>query len=124
MKSTPCIPVYSSRGDVDAFLVYPYLFNRQGEWIGFVTPRREVYSVSGEYVGYLTDEPRILRPRVVEPPRPPLPPPPRPERLLAPPTVPLAPLMRELSYDTLDVLQDEPERLHTPDMGELRPDMD
>ena len=37
------IPVYTSRGDAEAFLVYPYLFNRLGEWSGWVTAERQVY---------------------------------------------------------------------------------
>ena len=64
------IPIYSSRGDVEAFLVFPYLFNRNGEWIGFVTPQREVYSVFGEYVGALTNDPRIIRKRAMDAPPP------------------------------------------------------
>ena len=41
------IPLYTSKGDVEAFLDYPYLFNRSGEWIGWVLPDRDVYSVLG-----------------------------------------------------------------------------
>jgi hypothetical protein len=57
------IPIFSSRGEVEAFLVFPNLFNRSGEWIGWVTPQREVYSVLGNYVGFLTNDPRIVRKR-------------------------------------------------------------
>ena len=57
MSEHRLIPVYNSRGDVEAFLVFPYLFNRNGEWIGCVTPQREVYSVLGNYVGSLTNDP-------------------------------------------------------------------
>ena len=57
------IPVYNSKGDAEAFLEYPYLFNRNGEWVGFVSQKREVYSVLGYYVGFLTNDPRILRKR-------------------------------------------------------------
>jgi len=32
--------------------------------------------------------------------------------------------MREITYSTIDVLLDEPERLHTLDRGELREDLD
>jgi hypothetical protein len=45
-------------------------------------------------------------------------------RITVPASFPLAPLMAELPYDVIDVLQDEPEQLHTTDAGELRPDMD
>jgi len=118
------IPIYTSKGDAEAFLVYPYLYNRLGEWIGWVTPHREVYSVLGYYVGEITSEPRILRKRVVDPPKPRKRPPAPPPKIAPPATVPLAPMMRELSYETIDILLDEPERLHTADAGELREDLD
>ncbi|RPH59731.1 MAG: hypothetical protein EHM81_07665 [Chloroflexi bacterium] len=117
------IPIYTSRGDAEAFLVYPYLFNRQGEWTGFVTPQREVYSVLGYYVGALTNDPRILRKRSAED-KPRLKPPAAPPRLRVPSTIPLAKMMGALSFETIDVLENEPERLHTLDSGEFRQDMD
>ncbi len=61
MSGHRIIPIYSSRGEVEAFLVFPYLFNQSGEWIGCVTSQREVYSVLGAYVGVLTNDPRIVR---------------------------------------------------------------
>jgi len=117
------IPVFSSRGDADVFLVYPYLYNRQGEWVGFVTPGREVYSVLGYYVGTLTNDPRILRKRSQEE-RPRLRPPAAPGRIRIPSGNPLPRLMGDISFEMLDVLQDCPELLHTLDAGEFRPDMD
>jgi len=122
--SSPVIPIYTSRGDADAFLRYPYLFNRRGEWIGWVTPQREVYSVLGYYVGMLTNDPRIIRKRTQDPqPRQKAPAPPT-ERLRIPASVPLPRLMSDLSHEMVDVLQDDPERLHTVDSGELRADLD
>ncbi|HEY5728634.1 MAG TPA: hypothetical protein VIS72_01190 [Anaerolineales bacterium] len=118
------IPIYSSKGDADAFLVFPFLFNRSGEWIGWVTPRREVYSVMGYYVGTLSDDARIVRKRAEDETRPRVQPPPRPGKITTPPSVPLAPLMSDLPHSLIDVLQEEPERLHTADSGELREDMD
>ncbi len=118
------IPIYNSKGDAEAFLVYPHLFNRNGDWIGWVTPKRDVYSVLGYYVGYLTDEPRILRKRVTSTLQPRLKPPAPPKRISPPATVPLAPMMKEITYSIVDVLLDEPERLHTLDVGELREDLD
>ena len=120
----PLIPVYNSKGDVDAFLAYPYLFNRTGDWIGFVTPQREAYSVLGYYVGTLSDEPRILRKRVTATLKARLQPPAPPNKISPPATVPLAPLMKEITYSIVDVLLEEPERLHTLDVGELREDLD
>jgi hypothetical protein len=118
------IPVYSSRGDTEAFLAYPYIYNRSGDWIGWVTARREVYSVLGFYVGYLSDDPRILRKRATSTLKPRLTPPGKPPRIRPPATVPLAPMMSELTHSVIDVLVDEPERLHTMDTGELREDID
>ena len=118
------IPLYTSKGDAEAFLLYPYIFNRLGDWIGFITPQREIYSIMGYYVGFLTDDKRIIRNRVTNTLKPRLDPPPLPGKVYPPATVPLAPLMRELTHSQVDVLLDEPERLHTPDSGELRPDLD
>ena len=118
------IPIYTSRGDLGAFLVYPHLFNIQGDWIGWVTQEREVYSVLGYYVGYLTNDPRILRKRVIEETKPKRIPPTHPEHIQPMATVPLARLMSELSHDTIDILMEEPDNLHTMDMGELREDID
>jgi hypothetical protein len=120
----PIIPIYTSRGNAEAFLAYPHLFNLQGEWVGFVTPEREVYSVLGFYVGYLNNDPRILRKRVLEITKPRLAPPTHPLKVYPPATFPLAPLMSELYQDTMDVLLEEPERLHTVDTGDLREDLD
>jgi hypothetical protein len=118
------IPLYTSKGDVEAFLAYPYIFNRIGEWIGFITPQREIYSVMGYYVGVLSEDRRILRKRATNTLKPRLDPPPSPGKVYPPATVPLAPLMRELTHSQVDVLLEEPERLHTRDSGELRPDLD
>ena len=118
------IPIYASNGEAEAFLVFPYLFNRTGEWIGFVTPKREVYSVMGVFVGTLTNDPRITRRRSESETGGRLKPPPKPGRISTPSSVPLAPMMSDLPHSLIDVLQDQPERLHTPDSGELREDMD
>jgi hypothetical protein len=118
------IPVYSSRGEAEAYLIFPHLFNRNGEWIGWITPKREIYSVLGFYVGILTDDARIVRKRSEDETRPHLKPPPTPAKITVPANVPLAPMMKDLTHSLVDVLQDEPERLHTLDSGELRQDMD
>jgi len=124
MTKISIIPVYTSRGDTGAFLQYPYLFNRSGEWIGFVTPKREVYSVLGDYVGTLTDDPRILSKRATSTFRARLQPPPPPGRIAPPANVPLPRMMSELSHSLIDILMDAPERLHTMDTGEFRQDLD
>jgi hypothetical protein len=118
------MPIYTTRGDAEAFLVYPYIFNRNGEWIGWVTREREVYSLLGTYVGYLSNDPRILRKRAVDDIKPRLAPPPPPPRLRVPATTPLPRMMSELSHETIDVLEEAPELLHTVDAGEFREDLD
>jgi hypothetical protein len=118
------VPLYTSNGDVGAYLSYPHIYNTLGEWIGFCTREREIYSVIGNYVGYLSDDQRLLRQRSSTAARPRVQPPSRPPRLIPPAMVPLAPMMRELTQSTVDVLLEEPEHLHTADMGELRPDLE
>jgi hypothetical protein len=118
------IPIYSSRGDLGAYLVYPYIFNQNGEWVGWVTGKREVYSVLGSYIGWLSDDPRILRRRSYDFSKPRITPPQPPNRIRVGATVPLAPMMPELTYATVDVLEEEPERLSTGDAHELKEDMD
>lgn len=118
------IPIYTSRGEAEAFLVFPYIFNRSGEWVGWATPQREIYSVLGYYVGTLTNDARIVRKRSEDDMKPRLQPPPKPGKISTPASIPLAPLMQDLTYSIIDVLQDEPERLHTLDGGEFRQDMD
>jgi hypothetical protein len=117
------IPVYTTRGDAEAFLVYPYLHNRTGEWIGWVTADRNVYSVLGFYVGELTAEPRIIRKRITATLKSRKTPPPVPKHLALPATIPLPPMMGDLRFGVMDVLMDEPERLHTMDSGDLRQDV-
>lgn len=117
------IPIYDSKGDAGAFMEYPYIFNRNGDWVGFVTSRREVYSVLGYYVGYLTNDPRILRKRATSTLKARSPVPPPAHKIYPPATIPLAPMMSELNNSTIDVLLEEPERLHALDAGELREDL-
>lgn len=124
MINAPIIPIYTTKGDAEAFLQYPNLFNRNGEWIGFVTPKRDVYSVLGEYVGTLTNDPRIVRKRATSTLKPHLNPPTKPARIHLPVNIPLPPMMPELSHSVIDVLLDMPERLHTTDSGDSREDLD
>jgi len=105
-------PIYTTSGDLGAFMHYPYIFNPQGEWIGFLTSKKEVYSVLGTYVGYLSDGPRILCKRSYSFDRPPLKPPePPPLIIRVPPTAPLPPMMSEITFSEMDILEEEPERL-------------
>jgi hypothetical protein len=119
------LPIYTTSGNLGALMKYPYLFNPQGEWIGWVTPEGEVYSVHGDYVGWVSRDPRILRTRVSSPSgRPKRTPPRLPPTLKPPSSFPLPPMMPELLYSVVDVLDDTPDLLPTVDSGELRDDMD
>jgi hypothetical protein len=118
------LAIYTTRGDVGAFLVYPHIYSVTGEWIGFVNAKRDVYSVMGVYVGTLAQPFRVLRKRSDDFMQPKMAPPSAPTKIYPPATVPLAPMMPELGFDTVDVLYEEPERLHPLDSGELREDME
>lgn len=110
-------PLYTTRGAWAGLLLDGYLYNPQGEWIGWVERDGSVYSVVGEYVGQLARDFRVLRKRAVpDARRQRRQPPARPsERFPMPATVPLPPLMAELGFDTIDVLDEMPELLHTLD---------
>jgi len=117
-------PIYTTRGDVGAYLDFPYIFNQLGEWIGWVTEDRQVYSLEGYYVGWLTNEPRILRHRSDSYDHHRLKAPTPPPHVFIPAHVPLAPMLAEITISTIDVLDEEPERLPPVDLGELREDLD
>jgi hypothetical protein len=102
-------PIYTTSGDTGGYLIYPYVYNQIGDWIGWVTSDKQVYSVYGRYVGWLNKDNRILRRRADDFQKPDKTPPPVPPRFLPPATVPLPPLMAELKYETVDVLDDMPE---------------
>lgn len=105
------IPIYTTSGDTGGFLQYPYLFNPVGEWIGWLTEDKQVYSVHGHYVGWLNKDNRILRRRAEDFQKLNRTPPPAPGRLLPPAIVPLPPLMAEIKYEVVDVLDEMPELL-------------
>ena len=114
--------IYTSRGDWGAFLLYPYLFNPTGEWIGWATPQKEIFNLDGSYVGSISPDQRILRKKSLDviPPKRTIPKAPAKPRI--PASIPLPPRMPELSYDQMDVLDDMPDLLHTMDSGEFKPD--
>ncbi len=118
------IPIFTSHGDAEAFLIYPFLYNIHGEWIGWVEADRSVYSVHGHPVGMLTKEPRILRNREWVGGRvrklPPQPPP----SIRPPAHLPLAPILPEVPLNMIDVLEEAPELLPPVDYGDLKDDMD
>ena len=111
VESKKAIPIYTTSGDTGGYLSFPYIYNHIGEWIGWVAGDDQVYSVYGRYVGWLNKDNRILRRRADDFQRKDQQPPPKPPRFLPPATVPLPPLMAELKYEVVDVLEDMPELL-------------
>ncbi|SRR4030065_1632982 len=119
------VPIFTTAGDVAAFLAYPYIFNCEGDWVGWISSDRIVYSTQGHYVGWLAAGPRILRKladgysrsriEVI---------PPFTLKIRPPSSAPLAPMMAELTFGEMDVLLDRPDLLPPADFGELRDDMD
>lgn len=103
------IPIYSTSGRTAGFLAYPYIYNLEGEWIGWTSKNRQVFSVFGRYVGWLSPDFRILRRRAEDSDKAGQPPPHPPARLRPPAIVPLPPLMAEIKYETIDVLDESPE---------------
>jgi hypothetical protein len=120
------VPIYTTAGDVGAFLAYPYIFSCEGEWIGWISTDKIIYSTHGHYVGWLASGPRILRKlsddsytkpmmEVI---------PPFTLRITTPAFSPLAPMMQELTFGEIDVLADRSDLMPPVDFGELRDDMD
>ena len=118
-------PIYTTRGEWAAMLIDIYLYNPRGEWVGYLTKTGHVFSVAGKYVGWLSKDFRILRKKVQDQTIPASRPPARPAlKVRLPVNAPLPPLMADLSFDTFDVMDDEPERLHTLDDDPDAQDMD
>ncbi|UCD42535.1 MAG: hypothetical protein JSV69_02680 [Chloroflexota bacterium] len=121
-ESQKPIPIYTTSGDTGGYLVFPYVYNQIGDWIGWVTKDNQVYSVYGRYVGWVNKDNRILCRRADDFQKPDKIPPPAPARFLPPATVPLPPLMAELKYETVDVLEDMPELMPRLDDFAVRDD--
>lgn len=102
----------------------PYIFNLNGDWIGWVDNENKVYSVHGHFVGLLTGDLRIVRKREWGYGRERKTPPPAPDRIRPPAHFPLAPVMAEIPTYMVDVLVEYPELLPSVDFGDLREDMD
>jgi hypothetical protein len=119
------VPIFTTLGDVGAFLAYPYIFSCEGDWIGWISSDRIIYSTHGNYVGWLAEGPRILRKLadgydrtkidIIQP---------FTLKIHPPAISPLPPMMPELTFGEMDVLLDRPDLLPPIDFGELREDMD
>jgi len=115
-------PIYQSNGAVVAVVQQGNLYNIDGEFIGALHGV-EVYDFLGHYLGYLSDDQRLLKSRRETEPRRIAPMTVWPERLQGIPThFPLAPLFRQLDFSTLDVFEEHPERFMF--ISDRRPDLD
>ena len=113
--------IYTTRGEWVALLVDAYLYNTRGEWIGWVDRESRVFSAEGYYLGWLNRDFRVLRKRVIED-TPPFKLPPRQPtgRITIPANSPLPPLMGDITYDTIDVFDEMPEKLSPRDMDKAK----
>ncbi|MBW4435785.1 MAG: hypothetical protein KME04_01530 [Pleurocapsa minor GSE-CHR-MK-17-07R] len=114
--------VFDTPGDWHAVVLHHYIFDSRGEYIGFVMgEQHDVFTASGEWIGNLYPDGRIIRKRGT--PRPPLlkqlpPKPPKPANF--PARAPLPPQNGELGFDKLDVLDEDPEVFKR--LSDLTPD--
>lgn len=115
------IPIYRSDGEWVAVYEQGHLFTYDGEWLGFVVGR-EAFDLSGEYIGFLSDDRRLLRLRNLPDDIPKRVAPLRPARPVIPTSFPLAPLLRVLPYQVIDVFEEFPDRFLF--VSETRPDME
>jgi len=118
-------PLYTTRGDWAGLLMDIYVYSSKGEWVGWVAKDSQVFSVTGEYIGWLSKDFRVLRKRTLEAPVPrrTLPAQP-PLKMQMPSSAPLPPLMSDLSFDTIDMLDEMPEKFYPVGSDPNAPDMD
>lgn len=116
--------VFDTPGDWHATVLGHYIFDVRGDYIGFIKgEQHDVFTASGEWIGNLYPDGRVIRKR--SQPRPPLltvlpPKPPKPANL--PARAPLPPQNGELGFDKLDVLEEDPEIFKR--LSDLTPDAD
>ncbi len=115
--------VFNTAGDWQATVIEgKYVYDTRGEYVGYLEARA-VYTRDGEWVGDLAKDGRILRKRAGK--SRPLHPNPV-GRPTAKPTLPgrapLPPQNAEISYDTIDVLEEDPDVFKR--LSDRRPDMD
>lgn len=115
------VPIYRSDGEWVAVYEKGNLFNIDGEWLGFIVGR-EVYDTSGLYLGFLSDDKRLLRKRTRPVERPRLKPPTQPAKPKIPAAMPLAPLLKALPHQIIDMFEAFPEKLTF--ISETKPDME
>ena len=98
--------IFDSRGDVHGIKQGDFLYDMRGEYIGYVRGAQyEVFTGSGEWIGQLVPDGRIIRKRTAE--RRPLDPnrPAPQQKIRITARVPLPPMTADLGFDRIDVLE-------------------
>jgi hypothetical protein len=113
--------IFDTAGEWHAAKVGNYIFDTTGEWVAFVEGG-EVWTTDGGWVGRLSRDGRIVRKRSAAP-RPlrediPAAPP----KIKLPSHAPLPPMVAELNFGTVDVLEEDPDIFKR--VADLRKDMD
>ncbi|MFO7320975.1 MAG: hypothetical protein DIU68_004545 [Chloroflexota bacterium] len=115
--------IFDTRGDAHGVKLGPYLYDMRGEYIGYVRGEEyDVYTASGEWIGNLYPDGRIVRKRNYQ--RRPLDvnrPAPQP-RIRITARVPLPPMAADLGFDKVDVLEWDDEIFQR--ISDLTPDLD
>ena len=115
------VHVFDTYGEWVATRIGDNIFDLTGTWVGWLDGE-EVYSTDGEFIGNFSRDQRILRKRVksLQPLRTDIPS--APDTPQMPARAPLPPMFAELTYDMIDVLDEDPEIFKR--LSERRPDMD
>lgn len=114
--------IYDTNGEWHGTVLGGSIFDTRGDYIGFVRGQdNDVYTTSGEWIGNLWHDGRIVRKRSGQ--RPTLlkelpPKPPKPAKL--PGNAPLPPQTGELGFDKIDALDWDPEVFKK--LSDLTPD--
>lgn len=115
--------IFDTRGDVHGVVIGQYLFDMRGEYMGYVRGEDyNVYTTSGEWVGNIWPDGRIVRKRNYQ--RQPLETdrPPAQQKIRINARIPLPPMSADLGFDKVDVLEWDDEIFKR--ISDLTPDIE